>query len=93
MTTSTTASITLNNVLVEEVDVSFYDTVYSSIKYIKKSLTSIAEAVLELEKHGKVKTRLFASIYFTEIRYVKGLNHIRRKGESNRYDMRKGYTW
>jgi len=37
---------------VEEVDLSFYGTVYNSAKYIRRSLTSIVEVVLELKKHG-----------------------------------------
>jgi len=36
----------------EDIDISFYGTVYNSAKYIKRSLTSIAETALKLKTYG-----------------------------------------
>jgi len=36
----------------ENIDISFYGTVYNSAKYIKRSLTSIAETALKLKTYG-----------------------------------------
>lgn len=48
------------------VDITFYGTVYNSVKYIKRSLTSIAETALELKKRGITAEVIIVDNYSTD---------------------------
>jgi glycosyltransferase involved in cell wall biosynthesis len=63
--------------LTEEVDISFYGTVYNSVKYIRTSLASIAETALELRKYGITSEVVIVDNYSSDGTW-EALNELRR---------------
>ena len=50
----------------EKVDISFYGTVYNSAKYIRRTLTRLAEIALELKKYGITSEIVIVDNYSTD---------------------------